>query len=99
MSFFCPSPVCLERERQRLTGERRKKKKEKEIEKERETNIEVSSISRSEFFGAIPLQPYNNRKNGLFVYLVLKIISNANMNSRLSKNWFLVVFPPNTYKL
>jgi hypothetical protein len=49
MSFFCPSPVCLERERQRLTGERRKKKKEKEIEKERETNIEVSSISRSEF--------------------------------------------------
>ncbi len=95
MSFFCPSPVCLERERQRYRREKKKEKRERYRERKRSDSRDKLK-NRGQIFGAIPFQPYDNRKNGLFVYLVLKIISNANMNSKLNKNWFLGVFPPNT---
>ena len=94
MCFFCPSPVCLERERQYYRREKKRKGKEKEIgeEKRKETIFEINSKIAVRFFGAIPFQPYNNRKNGQFVYN----FSNATLNSKLNKNWFLGVFPPNT---
>jgi hypothetical protein len=92
MSFFCPSPVCLERERQYYRREK-KKKREREIGKEKKRNDFRDKLkNRGQIFGAIPFQPYNNRKNGQFVYN----FSNANLNSKLNKNWFLGVFPPNT---
>ena len=91
MSFFRPSPVCLERERQYYRREK-KKKREREIGEEKKTIFEINSKIAVRFFGAIPFQPYNNRKNGQFVYN----FSNATLNSKLNKNWFLGVFPPNT---
>jgi hypothetical protein len=36
MCFFCPSPVCLERERQYYRREKKRKGKEKEIGEEKE---------------------------------------------------------------
>jgi hypothetical protein len=94
MCFFCPSPVCLERERQYYRREKKKKKgKERDRRRKRkETIFEMNSKIAVRFFGAIPFQPYNNRKNGQFVYN----FSNATLNSKLNKNWFLGVFPPNT---
>jgi hypothetical protein len=94
--FFLSLP-CLSRKKKiaSFTGGRRKRKRKEKDRERKEAILKINSILRSGF-GAIPLQPYDNRMNGLFVYLNLKIILNANMNSRLIKNWFLDVFPPNT---
>ena len=94
MCFFCPSPVCLERERQYYRREKKKEKGKKGIgeEKKKRNDFRDKLKNRGQIFGAIPFQPYNNRKNGQFVYN----FSNASLNSKLNKNWFLGVFPPNT---
>jgi hypothetical protein len=90
--FFLPLP-CLSRKRKTVLQEREEKEKgKKEIGEEKETVFEMNSKIAVRFFGAIPFQPYNNRKNGQFVYN----FSNATLNSKLNKNWFLGVFPPNT---
>ncbi len=94
MSFFLPLP-CLSRKRKTVLQEREEKRKGKERDRRRkrkETIFEMNSKIAVRFFGAIPFQPYNNRKNGQFVYN----FSNATLNSKLNKNWFLGVFPPNT---
>jgi hypothetical protein len=92
--FFLPLP-CLSRKRKTVLQEREEKEKGKERDRRRkrkETIFEMNSKIAVRFFGAIPFQPYNNRKNGQFVYN----FSNATLNSKLNKNWFLGVFPPNT---
>jgi hypothetical protein len=90
--FFLSLP-CLSRKRKTVsfTGERRKKEKERE----RETILELNSISRSDFWchSFTTLQ----QPTELAVCLIwTKTISNANINSRLNKNWFLGIFPPYT---
>jgi hypothetical protein len=92
--FFSAPPLSVSKEKDSITGERRKRKgKERDRRRKRkETIFEMNSKIAVRFFGAIPFQPYNNRKNGQFVYN----FSNAILNSKLNKNWFLGVFPPNT---
>jgi len=43
MSFFCPSPVCLERERQYYRREKKKKKEREKDRKRKETIFEINS--------------------------------------------------------
>jgi len=87
--FFLPLP-CLSRKRKTVLQEREEKEKGKRdrIGRRKETIFEINSKIAVRFFGAIPFQPYNNRKNGQFVCN----FSNATLNSKLNKNWFLGVF-------
>ncbi len=90
--FFLSLP-CLSRKRKTVsfTGERRKRKRK------RERNDSWDKLNITVRF-LVPFLYNLTTTNwiGCLSYLSLKIISNASLNSKLNKNWFLGTFPPYT---